>query len=183
MKQVATLALILLAGMAAGCATDRDTTDEAATRSGVSSQDRNFVTKAAQSNQAEIALASLASQKSRSPAVQQYADRMITDHRNANAQLLEKAQDEGIVAPQAIAPEHAKMRDQLADLSGREFDREYLSSQVSMHQEAVNLFRLQAQNGQSAELRSFARETLPVLEGHLTMAQQLAARAGVSMAE
>jgi putative membrane protein len=187
MKFAAGIALAVLTGFMGGCATERTTTDtmaeSAAATPPFSAQDRNFVVQAAQSSQAEIALASLAADKSQSPAVQQFADRMITDHRNANAQLTQAASDEGIVPPQTVAPRHARLHDQLAELSGREFDQRYLSTQVDMHRQAVMLFRRQAESGQSPELRSFARETLPLLEGHLHLAQQLATRAGVSFRE
>src|SRR5690606_23092036 len=129
----------------------------------------------------EIELASLAQRKSASPAVQEFANRMITDHRNASTQLTQAAQEEGIVTPRSIAPRHAQIRDQLSQLSGQQFDRQYLETQVNMHREAVDLFRQQASAGQSPELRSFAEQTLPLLEGHLNIAQQLATRAGVSL--
>ncbi|MGE0082547.1 MAG: DUF4142 domain-containing protein [Thiohalomonadaceae bacterium] len=188
MNHAALLALAILVTVTAGCAGNggnarpADATGAVSTP-GVSVQDRNFVVSAAQASQAEIELATLAQRKSASPAIQQFAGRMITDHGNTRTRLGEAAREEGIVTPSSIAPRHAQIRDQLAQLSGRQFDQQYLEAQVNMHREAVDLFRQQASLGQSPELRSFAEQTLPLLEGHLNLAQQLAARAGVSFSE
>lgn len=188
MRHVISVALAMLVAMATGCATDggdgRSTERMgAATTPGLSTQDRNFVVAAAQGSQAEIALAELARQRSPSPAIQQFAGRMITDHHNTSTQLNEAALEEGIATPRTIAPRHIQIRDQLAQLSGQQFDRQYLEAQLNMHREAVDLYRQQASTGQSPELRIFAEQTLPLLEGHLNLAQQLAARAGVSFSE
>ena len=45
--------------------------------------------------------------------------------------------------------------------------------QVSAHKEAVSLFERYAKDGDNPELKSFASKTLPHLQEHLKMAQDL----------
>lgn len=60
-------------------------------------------------------------------------------------------------------------------LRGATFDRSYVSAQLNAHKEAVSLFRSYSQNG-SAKLKDFAQKTLPTLEHHLSMVQDLSNR-------
>lgn len=185
MKHAATFALAFLATLAAGCAGTHSSARPADTTGAIATpviavQDRNFVVAAAQASLAEIELATLAQHKSASPAIQQFTNRIITDHHNINTRLNDAAREQGLITPESVAPRHAQMRAQLSQLSGRQFDQEYLRTQVTMHREAIDLFRQQVALGETPELRNFAEQTLPLLEGHLNLAQQLATRADVS---
>ena len=62
---------------------------------------------------------------------------------------------------------------QLNSLNGAEFDDEYNSMQVAAHKDAVSLFERYAKNGDHAGLKAFAAKTLPHLQQHLKMAQEL----------
>jgi putative membrane protein len=52
----------------------------------LSSADRNFVEQAASGGMAEVQTAQLAQERSGSPEVKQFANRMITDHTQANTE-------------------------------------------------------------------------------------------------
>ncbi|HVH82504.1 MAG TPA: DUF4142 domain-containing protein, partial [Stellaceae bacterium] len=66
----------------------------------------------------------------------------------------------------------------LAALSGLNFDRQFMADQIKNHQEAVQLFQAEAQNGQDPRLRKYASDTLPMLYRNLQDAQAIAARLG-----
>ena len=61
----------------------------------------------------------------------------------------------------------------MSTMSGADFDRAYMASQVRAHRDAVSLFKKEAKSGRDVELKSFAATTLPALEGHLKMATDL----------
>jgi putative membrane protein len=58
-------------------------------------------------------------------------------------------------------------------LDGKQFDETYDKAQREGHEEAVELFRAYAQNGDNKDLRRWAAKTLPHLEHHLAMAEKL----------
>ena len=77
--------------------------------------------------------------------------------------------------PDELDDEHKAMRAQLESLSGAEFDLDYIQGQVVDHQKTVQLLEYEIGSGQDVELKSFASEILPVVLGHLEMAQNIQA--------
>lgn len=44
------------------------------------------------------------------------------------------------------------------------------------HEDAVDLFKSQSESGKDPELKAFAAKTLPVLQGHLNMINEIKAK-------
>jgi putative membrane protein len=61
----------------------------------------------------------------------------------------------------------------LQSLAGDQFDQTYLSDMVSDHTNAVNEFETASQSLSDPELKKFADKTLPTLQKHFKMAQEL----------
>lgn len=61
----------------------------------------------------------------------------------------------------------------LQSLTGDQFDRVYLSGMVSDHIQAVSEFEVAAQTLSDPKLKKFAGKTLPTLQKHSRMAQEL----------
>lgn len=142
-------------------------------RQGANSADAKFAMTAAQDSMTEVELGRLAVQKGTSDAVKQFGQRMIDDHTNANQQLMQAAQAAGITLPTALDAKHAAMVQKFQRLNGAEFDRQYAKQMVQDHRKAVDLFQREADRGTDAGIKSFASQTLPILQGHLSMAQAL----------
>jgi putative membrane protein len=139
----------------------------------LSTFDRQFMTKAAQGGMAEVELSRLALQRSKSNQVKQFAQRMITDHTQANAQLMQLAQQKGVRVPRTLDAQHQQIRARLQRLSGNNFDREYMSVMDKDHDQTVNLFQSATQQAQDPDVNTFANNTLPKLQDHLQMVQAM----------
>ncbi|WP_026734061.1 DUF4142 domain-containing protein [Fischerella sp. PCC 9605] len=140
----------------------------------VSTSDREFVTQAAQSNLTEIQLGQLAQKKGATSAVQQYGQRMVQEHTQANSQLQQLAEQKNLTLPQDIGEQNKELVANLSKLSGTNFDRAYINQMVQEHEKAVSLFQRQAEEGQDPDLKAFAAKTLPNLQEHLEQARSLA---------
>jgi putative membrane protein len=138
----------------------------------LSEQDRTFAEEAAQGGMAEVELGQLAVQQAESQEVKDFGQRMIDDHGQANQKLEDIAQQMNIELPQELSDE-AQQRQQELQLSGAEFDREYMNLMVEDHQKDVDSFEQQTEEGQAPELVTFAEETLPTLQEHLDQAEQI----------
>jgi putative membrane protein len=138
-----------------------------------SSADRSFAQQAAASGMAEIQQAQLAQQRAGSPQVRQFANRMVTDHTQANDQLQQIAQQENFALPSQPGTQDAAATQRLSGLNGSAFDQAYAQDQVRDHQQAVALFRKEATSGHDPALKGFAQKTLPILRQHLQMAEAL----------
>jgi putative membrane protein len=130
-----------------------------------------FLKKAAQDGIAEVELGKLARDKAMRDEVRQFADRMVTDHAKANAEVHALASSNGVKLPTEPDRDHIKDLDKLRKLSGPEFDREYMRHMLKDHKDDVEDFRDQAKADKPNDVNRFAAKTLPVLEDHLRLAQ------------
>jgi putative membrane protein len=135
--------------------------------------DRVFVHAAAIGGMAEVELGNLAQQKAQSEAVKDFGRRMVEDHGKANEQLKSIAEEKGITLPDNLDQDQQHTIDELSQLSGEEFDSAYMDQMVKDHENDVVAFREQVESGKDPGLRAFAEETLPILEEHLNLAQQI----------
>jgi predicted outer membrane protein len=100
-----------------------------------------FLATAYQDGAAEVALSELALGKASNEEVRLFAQRMIDHHTQANEQIRELAQMNGVTLPTGLTDEANTVLQTLTNLAGVEFDRAYLEHNVSVHGRALQLFR------------------------------------------
>lgn len=133
-----------------------------------------YLQMAASSDLFEIESSRLALQMSRNPAVQSFAQMLIGDHTRLSNNMMATARRDGLVPPPPqLLPHHADMLNRLLGESATDFDMMYRQEQVNAHQEALNLHRTYAADGDRDALRTVAMAAVPVIQGHLTHAQTL----------
>lgn len=137
------------------------------------SPDRHFVTEAAVGGMAEVELGKLAAEKASKDEVKKFGQRMADDHGKANDELKSLAQSRQITLPAAIDAKHKATIDRLSKLSGEAFDRAYVQETLKDHQKDVAAFRTESKSGKDPEVKAWAGKTLPTLEEHLKLVQDL----------
>jgi putative membrane protein len=144
-----------------------------------------FVKKATLDGMAEVELGKTALANSHDEKIRQFANRMITDHTNANEELASLAQSKHLDVPKALDSEHQSMLETLSAKSGAAFDAAYREHMNQDHREAIALFE-GASQGKDPELAALAKKTLPTLQEHKRLAEALpqggAARASTPQA-
>ena len=143
----------------------------------IGKNDRQFMTKAAQSGMMEIQLAQMAQQKAASDDVKAYARKLEQDHSKANDQLKKIAQERGVDLPSDMG-QHQQQMAKFQNLSGEEFDRQYMRMQVQHHKKDISEFKKHQNRSMDSDLKEFASAQLPVLQQHYEQAQQLSASTG-----
>jgi putative membrane protein len=146
----------------------------------ISSLDREFMVMAAQGNNAEIQTSRLALQRSQDQQVRRFAQQMIDEHSQANDRLTAIARQYGVTLPTDPGPLNAAIAQELATLSGADFDRAYMEAQENAHLRTIGLYRTVIQQGRAPDVQSYASALLPNVDGHYRMANQMVnqARAG-----
>ena len=139
----------------------------------VSEQDRNFAIDATYSNLAEIVLGQLAVSDAMDEAVRGFGTMMVTEHTTAQDQLSNIAASFDIDIPDTLNHEHRALHTQLSALEGAAFDDAYISSQITAHQEAQQLFQTQIDQGLNPRLKEYASNILPHIMMHLERAMEL----------
>jgi putative membrane protein len=135
--------------------------------------DKAFLRQVIKGNVAEIELGKLAAEKGSTDKVRAYGDMLVTDHTKAKeeAEALAKAKDINI--PEKMKGEDRKELKKLKDLTGAEFDKEFIKLMVEDHEKNIEEFKEKAADGKD-DVAKFAEQTLPTLEKHLKEAQALA---------
>jgi len=146
------------------------------TASTVDKDDQEFMNKAAQGGMAEVMLGQTASTKGTSPDVKNFGNRMVSDHGKGNDELKQLAQTKGVTLPSDVDDESKKMADKLSKLSGKDFDKEYISGMVEDHEKDVKEFEKASKNAKDPDLKAWAAKTLPTLQDHLKMAKETKAK-------
>lgn len=141
---------------------------------GIAPKTQDFVTQVAQSDMLEIETSKLALANG-NPTIKSFADQMLRDHTKTSAEVKALVGDNKIpiTLPTALDKAHQEKLDKLKKLQGADFVKEYKSMQVSVHRDAVSLFERYAQGGENSQLKTWAAKTLPALQHHLQMAQEL----------
>jgi putative membrane protein len=130
--------------------------------------DTAFAKKAAIGGMAEVALGDLAAGKGLGAKVKAFGKMMMLDHGKANAELTAIAQKKHISLPSILDAGHRTKNDSLSKLTGKAFDKAYVSTMIADHQQTLTLMRTEAQSGTDPELKAFAAKTAPVVQMHLT---------------
>ena len=142
-------------------------------RADVPPADKIFASKAAAGGLAEVDLGRLAEQNAGSANVKAFAQRMVTDHTQANQELMAIASKAGLDLPSMPDDESKSVMSKLKGEKGPAFDKVYVGEMVQDHQKDVADFEKEATSGQDPALKNFAMKYLPVLKQHLTMAESL----------
>jgi putative membrane protein len=144
-----------------------------ASQSGEVSNDLPFLQEAAGVNLMEIRLGQLAQSKASNAAVKQFGQRMVNDHNRLEQDLISMVSANGIALNPTLTSEQNDKINSLQNLSGPQFDQAYMSLMIQGHQTDVAQFENQSRNAASPRVRDFAARSLPVLQQHLTLAQQV----------
>ncbi|KJS30990.1 MAG: hypothetical protein VR64_12945 [Desulfatitalea sp. BRH_c12] len=157
----------------AGEVTRNGNIDGETSAAGLSKQDQEFVEKAAKGGLMEVQLGTIAAQRARSSEVKQFGQMMVDEHSKANQQLMEIAAQKNIHLPRQLDSDQQEMIQDFSKKSGSEFDSEYMNHMVDDHQEDIDVFKEQAEDGRDPALKQFASTTVPKLEKHLQKAKQI----------
>jgi putative membrane protein len=141
---------------------------------GISPTTADFVKEVAISDMFEIESNKLGQDKGNA-AEKSFASMMVTDHTKTSTELKGLVSSGKVKAelPSAIDDSHQKKLDTLKGETGKDFSSDFDSMQVSAHKDAVSLFERYAKGGDNADLKNWAGKTLPTLQHHLEMAQNL----------
>ena len=102
--------------------------------------DRTFITDVWTDGMAEVELGKLASEKASNEKVKMFGQRMVMDHGKAGDELTTLAASKQVTLPASVDAKHKAIHDQLAKLSGAQFDAAYVREMVAGHKKAVDGF-------------------------------------------
>lgn len=169
-KMVGVAALILACvASSMGMAADVDTQKE-----------KEFLSKAAGAQKAEMAFGLMASDRADNAKVKQFGERMIDDHQKAGMKVKQLALKERVDLPTGMPSMQKEKAEQFSPLMGKNFDRAYIGYMLKEHKKDVEAFEQSANELKDHQVRQWASETLPILKEHLKVAKTIADDLGIS---
>lgn len=134
-----------------------------------------FVTRAALSDMYEIESSRLALERSQSAPIRAYAQRMIDEHTRMSNEMKAAVAQAGLQAnpPSVLDAERTELIRELRESGPGDFDGKYVDQQTESHENALNLFRGYANNGDNDALKQRAALGAPMIENHLQTVRAL----------
>jgi putative membrane protein len=145
---------------------------------GLSTEEQQFVKKAAAGGLAEVKLSELAQERGSDAKVKDFAAQMVTDHTQANNELKPIAEANKVHVPTKLQGESEAAFTRLEKLSGTKFDAAYIKVMVSDHDKTVSAFEDASSKVKNPDLKAFVDKTLPVLRQHKDHIHEIASRTG-----
>jgi putative membrane protein len=137
------------------------------------STDVEFIRKAAMGGKMEVDLGNIAQSNAASDRVKNFGNMMVTDHSQANGELMQFAQSRNVVLSDSL---DKKMKDHMTSMQqmkGKAFDKHYMGMMVDDHVKDVKEFEKASTGAKDPDLRAWAAKTLPVLQKHLDSAKAI----------
>jgi putative membrane protein len=144
------------------------------------SADSAAIRQALRGNSTEVALGRLAESRAEDSTVKGFAERMVSDHNSMNAQWAEVARNHEMKLGVDFGPAGQQAIARLEDLSGTAFDQAYMTEMIREHEQDLAGFQRMATSARSPEVRQLASSGTAIIRQHLSLAQQVGSRVGVS---
>jgi len=138
----------------------------------VNKVDQQFMKMAAETNMTEAHLGQMAEAQAAGKSVKDFGQTLSKEHTSAYEGLSVLANKTGTPIPKAIGRDRTIER--LMHLKGSSFDRAFIQDEVQSHRIVIAQFKREAEHGENPEVKAWAQNMIPTLEGHLQTAESLA---------
>ena len=135
-------------------------------------------------NQIDIDAGKIAKSKSKNKEVQEFAQRMITDHTAVNKQASAlvkklKVKPEESDTSRSLKSAAKQTAAKLKGLKGAAFDKAYADNEVAYHQQVLDAIdKVLIPSAQNAELKGLIEKVRPAIQAHLDHAKHIQADLG-----
>jgi putative membrane protein len=153
---------------------DRDRTSQANIKA-----DATWIRDVDQSHTLQIRLGRLAQDRARDGAVKRFGEKMEKDHGELQKQLSNMAARNGMELKSGLGSEHQENFRRIEKLSGREFDRGYMTFMIQSHNGYLNYWRKEGRAARSPAVRQYVNRGLPTLEEDMDQAKRVGRQVGV----
>lgn len=142
-------------------------------RGQMSNRDFKFLKAAMKGGKMEVMLGQIAVQNAQDSRVRDFGQKMVQDHQAANQKLMDLAARKGVSISDEPGWWDRQMMNHLQKTRGEKFDASYMKAMVKDHEKDVKEFQKEADQGEDADVRNFAGDTLPTLQEHWNMAREI----------
>ncbi len=147
---------------------------------GKAAADTADIRRVMQGNATEIELGKLGESRADDDDVEEFAERIVSEHESMSRQWGALAKSNGMKAEVRFGKPKAESVERLGKLSESEFDQAFMSEMIRLHEQDLAAFEGMQTSAPSPEVRELARSAVPTIREHLALARQVGSRVGVS---
>lgn len=144
--------------------------------------DPEIASVAVTANQIDVNYGKIALKKTKNADILKFANTMIKDHNNIISQAVAlatklKVTPKTNATTQSLLDGEKTTTTMLNSKKGSAFNKAYIDNEVAYHQAVINAVKtVLIPDAQNAELESLLQSVMPLLESHLEMAKNMAAK-------
>lgn len=131
-----------------------------------------FLVTAADARMMDMTEGTLATQRGTTKEIKEYGKVMINDQKAMLTEIKKMAKRRKVALPSGISNEKEEGRKELAELSGKEFDKKFIRMMIIDHKRDLKLFR-KAVKSNDEEISEFAELYIPILQSHLARIKEI----------
>jgi putative membrane protein len=136
---------------------------------GLDNEDSRFVRQALTANQFELELSKLGMQNGNSEFTKQFSKEMAMDHKAAQDEAKQTAEERGLSTDIALPQPLQARINHLSRLHGDAFDQEFCATQKMGHEQTIQAYKNEIENGRDEDVKAMAVKELPTVELHYKM--------------
>ncbi len=126
-----------------------------------------FAEAAALGGMAELQLSEVGIQRSNCDELKTFSKEMIEAHSKMNQELTTLAAQKRVALPRVLDARAQFCAQSLSGLTGDHFDHCYAKAQLHAHEAALVAFEAEAERGQDADMKAFAKRNISHIKEHL----------------
>lgn len=133
--------------------------------------EQRFLTEAIQGDLAEVEMGKLAQEKGGTDAVKDFGATLVKDYGEHADKVRQLSESMGVNLPSQPDATQITAHANMSHLSGQRFDMQFTLRMINVHLKDISKYQVEARR--SGPIAEMAKETLPMLQKHLQMAQAL----------
>ncbi|TDB96268.1 DUF4142 domain-containing protein [Micromonospora fluostatini] len=144
-----------------------------------STQDTQYLQALHQVNLYEVAAGELAQKKGQNQQVKDLGQQFVTDHTTLDESVKNLANQLNVDLPDKPTADQQDVLDRLNGLSGAEFDKAWVTTELAGHVQAIQATQTEISQGSEQSVVQLAQDALPVLQAHYDALVALAQTLGI----
>ncbi|EDY22228.1 outer membrane protein [Chthoniobacter flavus Ellin428] len=140
--------------------------------------DKSFLEDSYKGGVTEIQSAQMAEQKTANPDVKAFAEKLVTDHTQANNELKAMADSKKVGVEGGTSLKDQSKGKSLDAKTGGDFDKAWIDDQIKDHKKDIEAFEKEANEAKDTDVKNLANKLLPTLKEHLSMAESIQGKIG-----
>ncbi|GAA3151902.1 DUF4142 domain-containing protein [Nonomuraea salmonea] len=132
-----------------------------------SEQDRTWMRAIHQANLTEVQAGRLAQGKATTKPIKQVGQMLVKDHTKLDTKVTRTAEHLGVDLPTSPSPEQHELLNRIREVSGQDFDQDFLAGMIKAHREALNATKTEISKGSAPAVVALAKTAAPSLDQHL----------------